>query len=99
MGALVSGLGAGQVTLHPDDFDPQNYARGVRHRLFAAFGDSLGFPLLLARGCQHGPTLVVTANVHGDEYEGVRAILETFDSLDPRHLSAHLLAVPVVNGP
>jgi predicted deacylase len=99
MGALLSGLGAGQVTLHPDDFDPQNYARGVRHRLFAAFGDSLGFPLLLARGCQHGPTLVVTANVHGDEYEGVRAILETFESLDPGQMSGDLLAVPVVNGP
>jgi predicted deacylase len=86
-------------TLHPDDFDPHCYARGVRHRLFAAFGDSLGFPLLLARGSRPGPTLVVTASVHGDEYEGVRSILETFESLDAGQMSGDLIAVPVVNGP
>src|SRR5690348_13174300 len=87
------------MTIHPDDFDPRNYTRGARHRLDAALGDALGFPLLLARGSRPGPTLVVTANVHGDEYEGVRAILETFDALDPERMNGDLLAVPVVNGP
>jgi predicted deacylase len=43
--------------------------------------------------------LVVSAGVHGDEYEGVRAILETFDTLDPESMSGNLLAVPVVNAP
>src|SRR5262249_33943849 len=85
------------VTLHPDDFDPVNYVRGSCHRLAAAFGESLGFPILLARGAKPGLTLVVTANVHGDEYEGVRAILETFEELDPGSMSGDLIAVPVAN--
>src|SRR5262249_51279907 len=97
--ALHSRVGPGQMTIHPDEFDPQRYARGSRHRLFAAFGDSLGFPLLLARGSRPGPTWVATANVHGDEYEGVRAILDTFESLDAGEMSGDLIAVPVVNGP
>ncbi len=87
------------VTIHACDFDPRRYAHGERHRLAVEFGDSLGFPLLLARGVRAGPTLVVTANLHGDEYERVRAILETFESLDAGQMSGDLIAVPVVNGP
>ena len=64
-----------------------------------AFGGTLGFPVLVARGRRPGPTLVVSANVHGDEYEGVRAILETFEWLDPEAMNGDVLAVPVVNVP
>jgi predicted deacylase len=74
MGAVQPGLGAGQVTLHPNDFDPSGFARGKTHRIFTSFDDGLGFPILLACGGRPGPTLVVTANVHGDEYEAVRSM-------------------------
>ena len=92
-------MGAGQVTLAPKDFSPQDLARGSKHRCGLAFGGTLGFPVLVARGRRPGPTLVVSANVHGDEYEGVRAILEIFEWLDPEAMSGDLLAVPVVNVP
>jgi predicted deacylase len=92
-------MGAPKMMLHPAKFDPPDFARGAVHRMTAVFGDSLSFPILLARGARPGPVLVVTANVHGDEYEGVRAILETFEALDPAAMSGDLLAVPVVNGP
>ncbi len=59
----------------------------------------LSLPLLTVRGARPGPTLAVTAGVHGDEYEGVRAIYETVESLDPATLSGTLLAVPIVNPP
>ena len=87
------------MTMDPAKFHPESFARGTRQRLFAAFGDSLGFPILLARGRDPGRTLVVTANVHGDEYEGVRAILETFDELDPAAMRGDFIGVPVVNLP
>ncbi len=61
--------------------------------------DAVALPILLARGTAAGPTLVVSANVHGDEYEGVRAIYEVFDALDPATMAGDLLAVPVVNPP
>jgi predicted deacylase len=86
------------VILHPDDFHPAGLPRGAKYRRTLAWGDS-SFPLLAARGAQPGPALVVSANVHGDEYEGVRAIFETFDALDPAAMSGDLLAVPVVNVP
>ena len=79
---------------HPDDF-----ARSEKHRLRLAVDDHVALPVLLARGVHQGPTLVVSANVHGDEYEGVRAIYELFDELDPAQMKGDLLAVPVVNPP
>ncbi len=58
-------------------------------------------PLLtiLVRGSSPGPTLLVSAGVHGDEYEGVRAIFETCEALDPHSLSGTVVAVPIVNYP
>lgn len=56
-------------------------------------------PLLVARGSADGPTLSITAGVHGDEYEGVRAIFEFFAELDTGDLRGQIRAVPVVNPP
>ncbi len=92
-------MGARPVILAPNDFRPEDLPRGTKHRLTLAFGDGLSFPVLMVRGRRDGATLVVSANVHGDEYEGVRAIFETFDELDPETMSGDLLTVPVVNSP
>ncbi|HWR13431.1 MAG TPA: succinylglutamate desuccinylase/aspartoacylase family protein [Terriglobales bacterium] len=62
-------------------------------------GDGVVIPLLLVRGGRPGKTLVVTAGVHGDEFEGVRAIMETYDELDPNDMRGDVLAVPVANPP
>jgi predicted deacylase len=59
----------------------------------------VSLPLLTARGVAPGPVLAVTAGVHGDEYEGVRAIFDVFEALDPNAMRGMLLAVPVVNPP
>lgn len=81
------------------EFQPETYARGLKHRQMLSVGETVALPVLLARGANAGPTLVVSANVHGDEYEGVRAIFEVFEALDPTQMSGDLLAVPVVNPP
>lgn len=59
----------------------------------------LSLPLLQAVGARPGPVFAVTAGVHGDEYEGVRAIFEVFESIDAADLAGTVLAVPVVNPP
>ena len=82
-----------------NEFDPAHFARGSKHRGLLAIDSELNFPILLVRGEWAGPTLVVSANVHGDEYEGVRAIFETFEELRPELMAGELLAVPVVNVP
>ncbi|MBL8239703.1 MAG: succinylglutamate desuccinylase/aspartoacylase family protein [Bryobacterales bacterium] len=59
----------------------------------------VSLPLLTAEGASAGPVFVVTAGVHGDEYEGVRTIFDFFEDLDTASLSGTILAVPVVNPP
>ncbi|MFO0363535.1 MAG: succinylglutamate desuccinylase/aspartoacylase family protein [Acidobacteriota bacterium] len=54
---------------------------------------------IAVRGAADGPTLLVSAGVHGDEYEGVRAIFETVEALDAGALRGTLLTVPVLNYP
>ena len=62
-------------------------------------GSTLSLPVLAARGAQSGKTFVVTAGVHGDEYEGIEAIHRTFETLDPSSMSGTFVAVPVVTLP
>ncbi len=54
-------------------------------------------PLLTVTGSNPGPTLVVFAGVHGDEYEGVEAIPRIAEEVDPPQLRGTLLMVPVCN--
>lgn len=68
----------------------------IRLRL-EGFGSEL--PVLLANGSQPGPVLAVTAAVHGDEFEGVRSVLDFFAEIAIEQLSGTLIAVPVVNVP
>jgi predicted deacylase len=85
-----------------NEFNPSGYARGQKHALLLNLGphaSDIELPVLLARGQKAGKTLVVTAGVHGDEFEGVRAILEVWADIDPSKMSGDLLAVPVANPP
>ena len=86
------------------DFDPDALSAGERHRVYLEVGSHLdgqplGVPLLCARSRQRGPTLVVLACVHGDEYEGMAAIHEVFRRLEPGRLRGTILAVPTLNLP
>ncbi|MFZ5676475.1 MAG: deacylase [Pseudomonadota bacterium] len=46
-----------------------------------------------------GPTLVLTAGVHGDEYEGQIALAELARSLDPGGIRGRVIILPRVNAP
>jgi len=56
-------------------------------------------PLLYVTGQTPGPTLVVTASVHGDEYEGVEAIPQVFQQVEPAQVRGKLVMAPVCNMP
>lgn len=75
---------------------------GKRRRLRVPFasgpdGEALWFPLEVIRGRGDGPTLAVTAGIHGDEYEGPRAIQALARAVDPERLAGTLLLVPVAH--
>jgi predicted deacylase len=87
--------------MQPADFHPDRFEQGRKYALDLELGPPAGvsMPVLLIRGATPGKRLVATAAVHGDEFEGVRALLETYQALDPSAMTGDLLAVPVANPP
>ena len=62
-----------------------------------ASGFELRLPVHVITGAQPGPTLGITAGIHGDEYLPIEAIRRVVEQLDPAQLSGTVLAIPVVN--
>lgn len=86
----------------PAQFHPDWFSRGEKRVLeldLGAVAANVTLPVLLVRGARPGKRLVATAAVHGDEYEGVRAIFDVYHALDPAQISGDFLAVPVANPP
>ncbi|MBV9223580.1 MAG: succinylglutamate desuccinylase/aspartoacylase family protein [Acidobacteriaceae bacterium] len=52
-----------------------------------------------ARGSRDGKTVVITAGVHGDEYEGPAAVMELARQLTKANLFGTVVAIPVLNPP
>ncbi len=60
-------------------------------------GDEVSFPLRVLHGRKDGPTIWLSAAIHGDEVCGVEVIRRVMEQLDVRRLSGTLIAVPIVN--
>ena len=60
-------------------------------------GVPVSTPVLVANGVAPGPTLCLTAAVHGDELNGIEMIRRVFHNIDPTKLSGALIGVPIVN--
>src|SRR5687768_12083313 len=60
-----------------------------------------GLPLRIAvheiTGAKPGPTVGITASVHGDELAPVEALRRLLETIDPAEMSGRLVVVPVVN--
>ena len=56
-------------------------------------------PLLSVIGAEDGPTLLVLAGVHGDEYEGIAAIPQVYSTIESQDLRGRLVMVLVCNIP
>ena len=57
----------------------------------------LDAPLWVAHGAQPGPTLCITAAIHGDEINGVEIARRVFAATKPRRLSGTLIVLPAIN--
>jgi predicted deacylase len=64
-----------------------------------ADGTAVSLPVLVATGAAHRPRLVCVAGIHGNEPEGITALLELWDEIDPDDLNGTLVLVPVANPP
>jgi predicted deacylase len=58
----------------------------------------LELPFTVVRGAQAGPTLLVTAGIHGAEYASIEAAVRVART-DPKDLSGTLVVLPITNPP
>jgi predicted deacylase len=58
---------------------------------------NLNIPVFVARGVSRGPTLCLTAGIHGDEINGVEVARRVFAGVDPQTLAGTLIALPIIN--
>ena len=70
---------------------------GMIHLAQRPNGSYINLPIMLVVGKNDGPVILADACNHGDEYEGVEGILETFQKLDPETMSGTFIGIPAVN--
>ena len=90
--------------MHIRDFDIDKLPRGEKQFAWLdvcgrADGGNWRLPLLTVIGADAGPTLLVLAGVHGDEYEGIAAIPKVYRAIKSQDLRGRLLMAPVCNMP
>ena len=54
-------------------------------------------PVLVVNGALPGPTLCLTAAVHGDELNGIEMVRRVLHNLDARRLAGSVIGIPIVN--
>ncbi len=74
--------------------DSQRYPYGGETSFESAFLDA---PVFVARGKKAGPSLCITAGIHGDEINGPETARRVFSWIDPESLSGTVIAFPMVN--
>ena len=60
-------------------------------------GVPVSTPVLVVNGERPGPTLCLTAAVHGDELNGIEMVRRVLHDIDPDKLSGRVIGVPIVN--
>ena len=54
-------------------------------------------PILVAHGREEGPSLCVTAAIHGDEINGIEIVRRVLHQIEPDSLKGTVIGVPIVN--
>ncbi|MEM7079530.1 MAG: succinylglutamate desuccinylase/aspartoacylase family protein [Pseudomonadota bacterium] len=93
---------AGDKPPAPTDFKTTLVAPGTLGRTEWSAGEtlhgaSIPTPILVAQGTRPGPTLCVTAAVHGDELNGIESVRRLMHNINPAKLTGTVIGVPIVN--
>ncbi|MCB1845009.1 MAG: succinylglutamate desuccinylase/aspartoacylase family protein, partial [Halioglobus sp.] len=76
--------------------------RGEERRVFwlaseTSYGSKLETPVYVIHGEKPGPTLCLTAAIHGDELNGVEIVRQVVSDLSAQDLYGTVIGVPIVN--
>jgi predicted deacylase len=87
--------------VHADEFYSKKLQPGTKGSYWLTFDTSDAgeayIPVHVVKGQLQGPTLLILAAVHGDEYEGVQTAIELCRDLLPQHIRGTAMFVPVTN--
>ena len=67
------------------------------HWSASQFFEGIGVPVLVVNGAQQGPTVCLTAAVHGDELNGIEIVRRVVHALKPEKLTGAVVGIPIVN--
>ncbi|PLW81578.1 succinylglutamate desuccinylase [Kineobactrum sediminis] len=76
---------------------PNTYTRLAWAPTQSFEGIYIATPVLVANGADPGPTLCITAALHGDELNGIETVRRVLYNLDPAKLKGTVIGVPIVN--
>lgn len=87
-----------------EDLKLSSLKKGEVHRMQIQLSDnSLGVPwrvpVVVVRGMGKGPTVGLTAALHGNELNGISTIFKLIEEINPKELSGTLVLVPISNVP
>ena len=102
MGPLANAVTAAQgqakvLTILNSDIEPGTTQRLSWSATELFEGVPVSTPVLVSNGIAPGPTVCLTAAVHGDELNGIEMVRRVFHDVDPKKLSGALIGVPIVN--
>lgn len=60
-------------------------------------GIAVPTPVLVINGVEPGPTLCLTAAIHGDELTGIEIVRRVMFAINPQKLTGAVIGVPIVN--
>jgi len=81
------------------DKTPGSLRKYMLHMVTDGMGIPTYVPVVIARGHQEGPTVGLTAAVHGNELNGIPVIQQLIASLDVQALRGTVVGVPGANMP
>jgi predicted deacylase len=92
------------ITIDPDELSISSLAAGQVHRIQIKLSDnSMGVPwkvpVIVVKGACQGPTLGITAALHGNELNGISTIFKLVEEIDPAKLNGSLVLLPISNVP
>lgn len=87
----------GPVTIAEREIRPGESARFPYGGQTSFESTYLDAPVFVARGRKGGPSLCITAGIHGDEINGTEIARRAFSWIDPQRLSGTVIVFPMVN--
>lgn len=88
---------SGSIQLLKAHIPPGTYQRLSWSATQLFEGVPVSTPVIVVNGRSPGPTLCLTAAVHGDELNGIEMVRRVMHNLDPAKLSGAVIGVPIVN--